>query len=152
MMWELYTRALKGSINQHVPTKTIKPRHRSVLEWFNRKAKKHKKMGRAHRQAKLAKNSFDNEHYRTLRREEKKELQTTFKAFHRSLKKESVNSRTGSPLVLIGFVNQTCSLTWQALQDVFQCSTKLPWMAVDCLSNEKLRMWHQCTRVRMLSL
>ena len=42
-MWELYTRALKGSINQHVPTKTIKPRHRSVLEWFNRKAKKHKK-------------------------------------------------------------------------------------------------------------
>ena len=75
-MCELNTRTLKEGINRHVPTKTIKPRQPSVPEWLNRKAKKIQiKMGKAHRKAKLTKNSFDHEDYRKLRRERKKELE-----------------------------------------------------------------------------
>ena len=82
-MWELCTRTLKECINWHVPTKTIKPRHPSNPEWFNRKAKKiKKKIERAHRKAKLTKDSFDHEHYKKLRREGKKELESIHKAFY----------------------------------------------------------------------
>ena len=82
-MWNLFTKNLQRSIDQHVPTKQLKPRHPSIPEWFNKRAMKIKeKIRRAHRKSKLSSDSFDCEQYRELRRGGKKELEVIRKAFY----------------------------------------------------------------------
>ena len=82
-MWNIFTKNLQRSIDQHVPTKQLKPRHPSIPEWFNKRAMKIKeKIRRAHRRSKLSSDSFDCEQYRELRRGGKKELEVIRKAFY----------------------------------------------------------------------
>ena len=81
-MWRLFADNLKGAVSRHVPTKTMKQRHPSIPEWYNRKAfKLQRQQRKAFNILKSAPNDFNVGKYKHQRRTSKKELENIRKAY-----------------------------------------------------------------------